>query len=204
MLTLWLGPINLLTITERGKAAATAAGRRNLELKNLKIEENDIALVRYTFSNKFKRTLRKNQEKWLLRGGGGSGGVEPLVSLTIKGPFYFTIFFKDNLQKTNSVFWSYRKGGWGLSPLGPDRKQTWKIWPILSIEIQFSETQNTFYLILRSLKNEFFVHFEPLPYFYLAFFNRASAGRKEKVEILVVGWKLLCSCVKSVSEQIKS
>ena len=68
-------------ITDQGKAAAKAAGRRNLELKNLKIEENDIALVRYTFSNKFKRTLRKNQEKGLLRGGWGSGGVNHWLAL---------------------------------------------------------------------------------------------------------------------------
>ena len=47
------------------------------------------------------------------------------------------------------------RGGREGSPLGPDRKQMWKFWPI-SLKIWFFDTQNTFYLIVRGPKNAFF------------------------------------------------
>ena len=33
------------------------------------------------------------------------------------------------------------KGGGGVSPIGPNRKQMWEFWPIFSIEIWFFVTQ---------------------------------------------------------------
>ena len=45
--------------------------------------------------------------------------------------------------------------GWGvgISSIGPDRNQMWKCLPIFNMEIWFFGTQNTFYLIVRGLKN---------------------------------------------------
>ena len=52
---------------------------------------------------------------------------------------------------------SDRKGGeGGVSHLGPDRKQMWKFW-FFFIVIWFLATQNTFHLIVSSLKNAFFM-----------------------------------------------
>ena len=56
------------------------------------------------------------------------------------------------------------RGGGEVSPVGPDRKQMWKYCPIFSIEIWFFDTQNTFYLIVRGLKNAFFMPFMLLLY----------------------------------------
>ena len=39
--------------------------------------------------------------------------------------------------------------------VGPDQKQMWKFWSIFFIEIWFFDTQNTFYNIVRGLKNVF-------------------------------------------------
>ena len=65
----------------------------------------------------------------------------------------------------------------------PDRKQRWKFWSVF-IEIWFFDTQNTFYLIVRDLKNAFFMPFAPLLYRYLTIFDRAAASRKEELGIV--------------------
>ena len=57
---------------------------------------------------------------------------------------------------------AFRKGGTG----GSDRKQMWKSLPISSIEIWFFDAQNTFYLIVRGLKNAFFWPITPPLYRY--------------------------------------
>ena len=63
------------------------------------------------------------------------------------------------------------------------------------IEIWFFDTQNTFYLI----KNAFFI-----PFLWLSKSGLASRIIPMELGILVVGWKLPFSCVKSVSEHICS
>ena len=60
-----------------------------------------------------------------------------------------------------SPFWNILLQGGGGSPIGPDRKQ---MWPIFSIEIWLFDTQNTFYLIVRGLNNEFFMSLTLLLY----------------------------------------
>ena len=52
-----------------------------------------------------------------------------------------------------------KNGLFTVSPLGPDHKQMLKICPKFFIEIGFFDTQNTFYLIVRGLKNAFFTPF---------------------------------------------
>ena len=47
-----------------------------------------------------------------------------------------------------------RGGGW--APSSPDRKPILKYWPIISIEIWFFDTQNTFYLVVKVLKKSIF------------------------------------------------
>ena len=54
-----------------------------------------------------------------------------------------------------------KNGLFTVSPLGPDHKQMLKICPKFFIEIGFFDTQNTFYLIVRGLKNAFFMPFKP-------------------------------------------
>ena len=59
-------------------------------------------------------------------------------------------------RQKKQIFYSQadRKGGGG-SHLDPDRKQMWKLWPIFFTGIWLYDTQNTFYLIVKSLKNAF-------------------------------------------------
>ena len=72
----------------------------------------------------------------------------------------------------------------------------------LSIEIWFFDTQNTFYLIVRGLKNAYFMSITPLLYRFLTILWQSSNIR-EKLGILLFWWKLLFSCVKSVSKYIQ-
>ena len=48
-------------------------------------------------------------------------------------------------------------GGCRVSPLGPERKQMWKSWPILGLEIWFFDTQNKFNSFWGVLKCIFYV-----------------------------------------------
>ena len=54
-------------------------------------------------------------------------------------------------------------------------------------EIWFFDTQNTLFLIVRGLKNTFFMPIMPLLYCYPTIFDRATASRKEELGFLVVG-----------------
>ena len=53
------------------------------------------------------------------------------------------------------------------------------------IEFLFFDTQNTFFLIVRGLKNASLMPFTPLLYHYLTVCDRAAA--EEELGILVVG-----------------
>ena len=84
--------------------------------------------------------------------------------------------------------------GGGASQFSPDRKQMWKFWPIFFNGIWLYDTQNTFYLIVRGLKNAFLMPLTPLLYRYLTVLWQSSSGSKEELGILVVGWKWLFRC----------
>ena len=101
-----------------------------------------------------------------------------------------------------TVTLAIREGDGGVSPLGPYRNQIWKFWPIFSIEIWFFDTQNTFYLIVKGLKNAFLYPFRLHYTAIRPYFDRAAASSKEEMEIRVVGWRWLFSCIKSVSEHM--
>ena len=73
---------------------------------------------------------------------------------------------------------------------GPDRKQMWRFFPVF-IKIWFFDTQNSFYIIVRGLKNAFFMPLTPLLYCYMAVLWQSSSGSKEELVSLVVGWKWL-------------
>ena len=63
-----------------------------------------------------------------------------------------------------------------------------KFRPILLNGIWLYDTQNTFYLIVRGLKNAFLVPLTPLLYRYLTVLWQSSSCSKEKLGILLVGW----------------
>ena len=79
-----------------------------------------------------------------------------------------------------------REEGGGVSHLGPDRKQMWKLWRIFFNGIWLYDTQNTFYLIVRGLKNAFLMPLTPLPYRYLTVLWQSTSGSKKELGILVV------------------
>ena len=79
--------------------------------------------------------------------------------------------------------------GAGFAPICPDRKEIQKFWPIFFIEIWFFDTQNTFNLIVRGLKNAFFLLYAL--YCYLSMTMTAAVNSKEELGIQEVGWKWL-------------
>ena len=68
-----------------------------------------------------------------------------------------------------------------------DRKKMWKIWPIFFNGIWLYDTQNTYHLIVRGLKNAFLMPLSPLLYCYLTLLWQSSSGSKEELGILLVG-----------------
>ena len=69
-----------------------------------------------------------------------------------------------------------------------------KFWPIFFNGIWLYDTQNTFYLIVRGLKNAFLMPLTPLLYRYLTVLWQSSSGSREELGILVVRWKWLFWC----------
>ena len=113
-----------------------------------------------------------------------------------------TSYFKDKLQIRRSVLSIQHpplqrevvKNGYfmvrltveeGGQPLGPDRKQMWKFWTIFFIEIWFFDTQNIFYLIVKGLKNAFFMSFRLLLYHYPTVLWQESLTREELGNLVV-------------------
>ena len=54
----------------------------------------------------------------------------------------------------------------GVSHLDSEHMQIWKFWLNFSIEFRFLDTHNTFYLIVKGLKNAFFMPLTPPLYRY--------------------------------------
>ena len=91
----------------------------------------------------------------------------------------------------------------GVSPLGPGRKNKWNFDPFLNCLV-LGYSKHT-YLIVRGLKNAFIMSFTPLLYRYPTILWQSREQQQvetEEMRILVVGWKFLFSCVKSVPEHI--
>ena len=76
----------------------------------------------------------------------------------------------------------------GDSPLHISKYMS-KFRHILLNGIWFYDTQNTFYLIVRGLKNAFLMPFMPLLFCYMTVLWQSSISSKEELGILVVGGK---------------
>ena len=89
-------------------------------------------------------------------------------------------------QRIKRIFYGQadRKGGGSTKPVGPDRKQMWKFWPIFFNGIRLYDTQNTFYLIVRGLKNAFLMPLTPRYTGIRPFCDRVAAAVRRRWEFL--------------------
>ena len=80
-----------------------------------------------------------------------------------------------------------------VSPVGPDRKQMRRFWPIFFYGIWLYDTQHILSHCEGS-QNAFLMPLTPLLYHYLTVLWQSSSSSKEELGILVVGWKWLFWC----------
>ena len=94
-------------------------------------------------------------------------------TLHLVGSIVFTVVREVVIKSGYFTARSTLRGG--ISTLGPDRKQMWKLWPIFFIEFCFFNTQNTFYLIVRGLKNALFMSWMTLLHHYSTILQQSSS-----------------------------
>ena len=157
------------------------------------IEMLEVVHPIWPFARKFHFSLLQNKSMT-------KTFIGPKCCLILRPAFFIIL---PVVQKNG--YFTVRLAVRGVSPLGPGRKNMWNFDPFLNCLV-LGYSKHT-YLIVRGLKNAFIMSFTPLLYRYPTILWQSREQQqveKEEMRILVVGWKFLFSCVKSVPERIKS